>query len=88
MYTDIKYSCRDDERRERPRRLRLRRFAICHPPSLLRRFQESNYPTSLGLDCQIQARSAGFGNPAGAVGIVQILEPPKNLRTDLLLRPV
>jgi len=35
-----------------------------------RRFQENNCPTSLGLNCQIQAGSAGFGNLAGAVGMV------------------
>jgi len=36
----------------------------------LRHFQEDNCPTSLSVDCQIQARSAGFGDPAGAVGVV------------------
>jgi len=32
-------------------------------------YDRIKYPTSLGLDCEIQAMPAGFGNPAGAVGI-------------------
>jgi len=40
-----------------------------HGPSVrdgLGRFQNLNCPNLLGLDCQIQAITAGFGNPARA----------------------
>jgi len=49
----------------------------------LREFQDLNDPKVFGVDCQIHAygleivgKTAGFGNLAGAVGIIISLERP------------
>ncbi len=49
--------------------------------------QETKYPISLGLDCQIQAIPAGSGDPAGASGVVISLHVPYQVYNEAIVVP-